>query len=280
MDSPLVSVVIPTFNRSAFVVSAVESVLSQDGPEIEVIVIDDGSIDDTRERLSRFGDAIRYHQQENRGMQAARNRGVRMARGAFLAMLDSDDLWLPGKLEGDLAMFDADPELGMVCGRMEVIDQDGARTGLLKPAVSPGRAVLEVLRAGSALFSSFTFRREVYDRVGGFDEALRRFTDLDFTLAVLQHHRIGVYEEPRVLYRDHAGNLSKDLFGIYVGRFHLTDKWYRKFTEPEARRIALDHVRDCAGRLAKGYLLQGRLLKSLRFGAAYVRARLRRPDAG
>lgn len=274
---PLVSVVIPTFNRGPFVELAVESALAQTWQEVEVIVIDDGSTDDTAERLARFGDAIQYHHQENLGVQFARNRAVGLARGEFTAMLDSDDLWLPEKLALDLAMFSAEPELALVYGRMEVIDENGTRTGVRKPTDPPGGVVAEVLVRGSGLSSTFIFRREVYDLVGGFDEAIARFTDLDFTLAVLRQHRIGVYDEPRALYRDHSGNLSKDIFGIRVGRYHLVRKWRRRFTEREHRRVMLQHERECSRKLARDYLKRGDVLQSLRFTGAYLRTLVQRP---
>ena len=273
-DHPLVSVVIPTFNRAGYVVEAVESALAQTWPHVEVIVVDDGSTDDTKKRLERFGRAIRYFYQENRGVQAARNRGVAMAAGSYVALLDSDDLWLSGKLARDLKILEAESEVGMVCARMEVIDADGRRTGALKPRVPPGENLQEVIARGSALFSSFSIRRSVLDRVGGFDESVRRFMDLDFTLTVLEGHRIKLFTEPLVLYRDHESNLSKDLWGFHVGRFYLTKKWARRLEDRELVRICLKHVRDCSRILTVGYLKKGKPLRSLRFGWEYLRVRL------
>ncbi len=273
-DQPLVSVVIPTFNRADYVAPAIESALAQTWPQKEVIVVDDGSTDDTKKCLEQFGGAIRYFHQENRGVQAARNRGVAMAAGSYVALLDSDDLWLSGKLARDLEFLEAEPGVGMACARMEVIDADGRRTGALKPRVSPGENLQEVIARGSALFSSFSIRRSVLDRIGGFDESIRRFMDLDFTLSVLEEHRIKVFAEPLVLYRDHESNLSKDLWGIPVGRFHLTKKWSRRLEDRELRRACLKHVRDCSRALTVGYLKQGKLLRSLRYGGEYLRTRL------
>ncbi len=104
----LVSIIIPTFNRAAYIVDAIKSVLAQDVPQIEIIVVDDGSRDNTREVLEPYMGSIRYIRQANKGVSAARNTGVRAARGKFIAFLDSDDLWKPGKLKAQVALQPAD----------------------------------------------------------------------------------------------------------------------------------------------------------------------------
>jgi glycosyltransferase involved in cell wall biosynthesis len=109
----LVSVLIPTYNRAYIVCRAIESVLAQTYPDIEVIVVDDGSTDDTRERIARFGDAVRYIYQQNAGLAAARNTGLAAARGEFIALQDSDDLWLPWKLEAQMAVMAVDSNIAL-----------------------------------------------------------------------------------------------------------------------------------------------------------------------
>src|SRR5437867_1708261 len=111
---PKVSIVIPTYNYGRYVVEAVESVLNQSFQDREVIVVDDGSTDDTRERLERFRGRIRYIYQRNKGLPAARNTGIRAARGAYVAFLDSDDLWLPEKLALQVPILDTRQQVGMV----------------------------------------------------------------------------------------------------------------------------------------------------------------------
>jgi glycosyltransferase involved in cell wall biosynthesis len=120
-----VSVVIPTFNRSALCKVAVESVLAQTGGLLEVIVVDDGSSDDTEGVIKGMDDRVRYVRQENAGVSAARNRGMEQARGEFIALLDSDDSWLPWKLEAQLEVFRRFPEAGMVWTDMVAVDDDG-----------------------------------------------------------------------------------------------------------------------------------------------------------
>ncbi|MBI4530243.1 MAG: glycosyltransferase family 2 protein, partial [Candidatus Latescibacteria bacterium] len=121
-----VSVIIPTYNRSRFVCEAVASALAQSQPPSEVIVIDDGSTDDTAAVLHRrYGDRIRYIQQDRRGKSAARNSGAQRATGHYLAFLDSDDLWTPTKLERQLRLLEADPAFSLVHCFTKVVDTEG-----------------------------------------------------------------------------------------------------------------------------------------------------------
>jgi glycosyltransferase involved in cell wall biosynthesis len=125
MDYGLVSVIIPTYNRSRIVRSAIDSVLAQDYPEIEVLVIDDGSADDTREMMARtYGDnpRVRFFPKSNGGVSSARNLGIRECRGEFIAFLDADDTWLPGKLTRQRECLRRFPEAGMVWTDMAAVD--------------------------------------------------------------------------------------------------------------------------------------------------------------
>ena len=123
---PEVSVVIPTFNRAAMVVEAVESVLAQDGVDFQLIVVDDGSTDDTPSRLQRLSSAVHYHRQPRTGVSASRNRGVALSRAPLIAFLDSDDLWLPGKLQVQTAFMDGHPEV-MISQTEEIWMRNGRR---------------------------------------------------------------------------------------------------------------------------------------------------------
>ena len=113
-EKPCVSVIVPTFNRAWILKEAIDSVLAQNYRDFELIVIDDGSTDHTRDILHPYRDRLTVIRQANAGVSAARNRGIRAASGRLIAFLDSDDLWLPGKLERQTAFFDATPE-AMVC---------------------------------------------------------------------------------------------------------------------------------------------------------------------
>ena len=121
---PLVSIIVPAYNQSHYLEAAVQSALAQTYADVEVIVVDDGSTDDTRAVAQRLTDSrVRYVYQENRGLPAARNTGIRHARGSLLSFLDSDDLFLPDKVRLLLAAMEADPSLGLVAGQAVVIDE-------------------------------------------------------------------------------------------------------------------------------------------------------------
>src|SRR5262245_49416395 len=121
----LVSVIIPSYNRAYIVGQAIESVLRQTYRPLEVVVVDDGSSDNTRAVVEQYGPPVRYFRQANAGVSAARNAGFRQARGAFVALLDSDDRWLPWKLSAQVALLRRFPEVGMVWTDMAAVDEKG-----------------------------------------------------------------------------------------------------------------------------------------------------------
>ena len=127
---PLVTVVIPCYNQAHFLGEAIESVLSQSYRNFEVIVVDDGSTDNTSEVASRY-EGVRLVRQENRGLSGARNRGMREAKGEYVVFLDADDRLLPGALEAGLRCFEAHPECAFVSGQSRLIAEDGT---LLRPS--------------------------------------------------------------------------------------------------------------------------------------------------
>lgn len=212
--TPTVSVVIPAFDHARFLAEAVDSALAQTLPAADVIVVDDGSTDDTPRVLERYRDSVRVVRQENRGVSAARNAGAALASGALLAFLDADDAWLPDKLAAQAACFAAEPALGLVhCGVVEV-DADGrplrTRTDGLAGLVAEEMLLFRrtvVLGGGSGA----VFARPHFEAAGGFDETLGTSADWDL------HHRIArrapVGFVPRVLlrYRVHGANMHADV---------------------------------------------------------------------
>ncbi len=194
--------IIPTYNRRELVQRALRSVLAQTRRVDEVIVVDDGSTDGTGEALAAaFGDRIVYLRQSNAGVSAARNRGLALARGRYLALLDSDDDWLPEKTRLQCEFLDANLDFGMVLCDVERVDAAGRVIDVLsRRAALPvdGFILGHVLRDPALVPASVLMRRTVYERIGGFDESLATGEDLDFHLRVAREFPIGVIAQPLV----------------------------------------------------------------------------------
>ncbi|MGJ4804120.1 glycosyltransferase [Luteimonas sp. SDU82] len=197
---PETSVIIPTWNRRDMVARAIDSVLAQTRPVEEIIVVDDGSTDGTGEFLAqRYAERITLLAQANAGVSAARNMGLAAARGRYLALLDSDDVWLPEKTERQVAFLEANPGIGMVLCDVYRVGADGGLIDVFerrRQIPEDGPALQWVLRDPALAPLSALMRREVYEDVGGFDTALRTAEDLDFHLRVAARWGIGVVPEP------------------------------------------------------------------------------------
>jgi glycosyltransferase involved in cell wall biosynthesis len=203
MTGPLVSVVVPVYNGERYLGEALDSILAQDYDPFEVIVVDDGS-DDGGAELARARD-VRVLVQANGGPAAARNAGIAASRGSFVAFLDQDDLWVPGKLAKQIEMLVRRPDLGFVFAHMEIFLEPGAawpawaattRPNASTPGYTPGTMMT---------------RRELYTTLGGFDTRYRSISDAEW---LLRARRAGIEDEvmPDVLlrYRIHHSNQSHD----------------------------------------------------------------------
>lgn len=203
-DAPLVSVVIPAYNRAATIRRAVASVLAQDYAPLEVIVVDDGSTDRTAAAVEAIGDArVRLVIQGNAGVAAARNRGVAEARGALIAFLDSDDEWLPGKLAAQVALFRRGPRaLGLVYTGFEQVGPQGSVTA--HAARHRGWIYRDLLQRNvvTGCGSTAMFRRSALEMVGGFDPALPANEDYDLVLRVARFFMADCVSEPGARYHD------------------------------------------------------------------------------
>lgn len=195
----LVSVVIPTFNRMRNVQKAIDSVLRQTYNKIEVLVVDDGSTDGTRLALSSFNASIRYLYQSNQGASAARNTGIRAARGDYVAFLDSDDVWLPGKLERQMHLLEADPNLGLVGCQAWVINNEGNVIDDLPIGfhVQPEHLLPEaILFANPYITSTVVVRKKWLEEGDPFDLCMVYGEDWDLWLRIAQLSSLGIVPEP------------------------------------------------------------------------------------
>ena len=202
-QTPLISVVTPVYNAARYLPEAIASVREQRYEPLEIIVVDDGSTDSTPETVRSLGSDILYVRQENAGPAAARNRGLRLARGEFVGLLDADDQWPPDKLRIQLERFRAEPELEVVCGRIRYIQLEGGE----KPNMrfeGPDQTVRHI-HLGCGLF-----RRAVFEKVGLFDESLRFSEDHDWFLRARERDvKMVILKDVTLLYRLHSGNVTR-----------------------------------------------------------------------
>lgn len=237
---PLVSVIIPTYNRASWVTAAAASVLGQTFQDFELLVVDDGSTDDTLEALASFrGQATVLRRGRRRGVSAARNLGAAASRGQWLAFLDSDDLWLPDKLARQMAYLEAHPEL-LLCQTEEVWIRNGVRVNPpLTHRKVGGHIFLPSLKRCMVSPSAVMLHRRLFQELEGFDETLPAAEDYDLWLRVAWRYPVGLLPEPLAVKRGgHADQLSRQ-WGLDRWRIAALRKLLQ---EPELP----DHYREAA----------------------------------
>ena len=209
---PLVSVIIPTHNYAEYLPEALQSVLDQDYPLVQVIVVDDGSTDDTAAAVAPFVErGVEYVFQENQGPGPARNEGIRRARGELIAFLDADDSWLPDKIARQVAFLEAHPELGLVgCAGFDC-DSDLQPTGLrVAPNIESEMVFERLLVRNFVQPSGVLVRKQCLDTVGEFKN-MRFGEDWDLWLRIARLFPIGFVQEPLFRRREHPANLSFEI---------------------------------------------------------------------
>ncbi|HEX5105760.1 MAG TPA: glycosyltransferase [Pirellulaceae bacterium] len=210
MPLPLVSVVIPTYNYGHLVGEAVQSVLAQNYSMVEIIVVDDGSTDDTREQLARFEGRIRYHYQPNAGLSAARNTGIGLAKGQLIALLDSDDAFHPQKLAIQETYLAANPDVGLVATTS--FSGEPIRWQEIPAGDVPDRRVRleDVVLKSRFAPSSVLVRRECLDWAGPFDPELKSVEDREMWIRIATHDRMALIDLPLTWYRQTPGSMSRN----------------------------------------------------------------------
>ena len=215
-DGGSVAVVIPTYNAAARLGTAVESVLAQGWGELAIVVVDDGSTDGTAAMVARFGDRVRYVRQERRGVSAARNVGLRATAGEFVAFLDADDVWLPGKLALQMPEF-ADPAVGLVYSDFSLRREDGRDLASYlpsylaeRPLAGEGWVLERYLRSQFLFPSTVVARRRALERAGLFHEGLRGAEDLELFARVAAHWKVAWRREVLTARVEGRANLSSD----------------------------------------------------------------------
>lgn len=217
INNPTVSVIIPSFNRGWILKEAVDSVLTQDFHDFDLIVVDDGSGDNSSKLLASYGKRINVIKQENRGVSSARNNGIASSSGKYIAFLDSDDIWLPGKLSAQLAFFEKNPD-ALICQTEEVWVKNGKRVNPAKRHKKISGFFFEKsLELCLVSPSAVMVKRRLFDTVGLFDETLPACEDYDMWLRVNCLYPIYLIDKPLIIKR---GGHKDQLSGI-----HSLDKY-------------------------------------------------------
>ncbi len=232
-----VSVIIPTYNYGRFIKEAIESALAQTIPPLEIIVVDDGSRDETANVVREFRDKVRYIKQDNAGVCAARNRGTSESRGELIAFLDADDSWMPTKIEKQIAKFAEDEEFGLVqCGMREFDGDTGETLDVLIDGCEGWVADDLILFEKPTVYVSgsvWMVKREIFEKLGGFDTDMKVAEDWDFCYRVARLYKIGFVPESLVNYRRHLASAHLDLAEMERGMSHF----YRKVFESSDRDV-------------------------------------------
>ncbi len=226
----------PVYRGEQFVAAAIESVLAQTYRSFELLIINDGSPDNSAQTISRFlpHPQIQYIEQTNAGVAAARNTGLAHAKGAFVALLDQDDLWLPAKLERQIAYLDAHPQVGLVHSRVECIDAAGnicSCSGAISVHAFEGFCAGRLLLGNGIAPLTVLICRSCIDDVGGFDQRFAPADDWELWMRIARRYAFGFMEEVTARYRVHEEMVSKDHFKMQRTVLSIMDSICRRFPD-------------------------------------------------
>jgi len=258
---PLISVIIPTHNRAHFLDEAIASVLQQSERDFELLIVDDGSTDDTAALCAKHGSALHYFQQKRRGVSAARNLGVQNAGGQWLAFLDSDDLWEPHKLAQQVHWLAAHPGV-QLCYTNETWIRRGRRVNQKKIHGKAGGWIYPLCLPRCIISpSSVLLHRQLCGAAGMFDEMLPICEDYDLWLRLAARYEVGFIDAPLIVKRGgHAGQLSHSEWGIDRYRVYALLKMLAgRILAPDWRQQTVATLKRKCHILASGYAKRGNL---------------------
>lgn len=266
MDRPRISVIIPAYNAAQTLGFAIDSVLTQTFDDLELLVIDDGSTDDTTDIVKSRGDnRLRYVRTSNQGVSAARNRGLDLSSGDLVAFLDADDAWRPLKLERQHLLLSGDRAVGLCFTSAAILDDQRRRRGLdvAQEYDDYSRALLggNIVTGGG---SSVMARRSLIEQAGGFDQSLSQCADWDMWLRMSVVTKFRAIDDPLVLYRRAPDTMSSDPGLLEQDTFAMLGKFYASPASADyeflRRRVYAEQWMVCAG----SHLHAGRMRDALR----------------
>jgi len=269
----MISIIIPTFNRASYLKEAIDSVLSQDyfvlTPErepYELIIVDDGSTDNTKEIVDSYHSKIRYKFQEHKGVSSARNLGLKISRGDFIAFLDSDDLWKREKIRMQMDYLKAHPE-AMMCCTQEIWIRNGVFVNPRKRHRKySGKIFEKVLPLCLLSLSSALFRRLIFDEIGKFDQSLPVCEDYDFGLRIAHKYSMNFLDEPLIIKRGgHKDQLSKKYWGMDRFRVKALEKALKWDLSDRERELVKKEILKKCRILIGGFEKRGKVQEVLKY---------------
>jgi glycosyltransferase involved in cell wall biosynthesis len=289
---PKVDIIVPAYNAATYLTAALESVLEQTYSDWRILLVDDGSTDRTaeiaREFAQKCGRKMKIISQENSGLSAARNAALREASAEFIALLDADDIWLPGRLEKSVASVEGKSGIGLSYGSITYIDQQGMTQGtpLLETRDAEGWIARGIYtRELNLPCPTILFRRECIEKVGFFDETLRAAEDRDLWLRIALQYQVARIPDVIALYRISSGSMSTDFNRMLEAqRIFIAKHFGASGCDAQARRLALSsshrelaqtlavrgHRTQALNSIAKAILLHPRDARNWRNGVAIL----------
>lgn len=267
-----VSIVMPVYNMERFISQALDSVLAQTYKNYELIIIDDGSSDDSKRIIKKYiknfenSVSIIYLYQKNQGVACARNTGIRSSSGEYIALLDPDDVWLPNRLLEGVKVLDMNPTVGLVHANIIYIDEVGSQTGVpLRNAFLLSGNIYKniLLRKGHISCSTVLFRRSCLDEIGLFDEHLTYLgcEDRDLWLRIAAKYQFYYIAKELAYYRRVVGSMSSNFEKMLQGRYYVVDKNSRSLLRRKGHAAIHEEIADILaykreyGRALKDYLI-------------------------
>lgn len=274
--NPKVSIIIPTCNRANYLAEALNSVQSQTYNDFELIVVDDGSTDDTEEIIKKTSQKIKYFYQENKGVSAARNKGILNSSGEFISFLDSDDLWEKRKLEKQVDFFNENRE-AKICYTDEIWIRKGMRVNQMKKHAKHSGGIFEMsLPLCIISASSVMIKREVFNKVGLFDESLQVCEDYDLWLRISKEFPVYFIPEKLIIKRGgHKDQLSKKYWGMDRFRIKVLEKLLsNEGLTPEQRTATLRELERKCEVFSKGCFKRNKIEDGERYEEIPLKYRL------
>ncbi len=228
-----VDIIIPAYNAARFLPAAIQSVEGQTFPDWQIVLVDDGSTDDTKQVvapfLARLGSKLKCIHKPNGGLPAARNTAIRNSSSEFIALLDADDVWLPERLEASIQSFEGHPEAGLSYGFIQYIDEEGTPLEWVdsRQENGAGRIATHIYtRKVNLPCPTITFRRKCVDEVGLFDETMRATEDRDLWLRIAMKYEVRVIEQVISYYRLSSNSMTRDTNRMLQAQLQFVEKHY------------------------------------------------------